>query len=99
MEQEKQNNTAYDMWRECDQAVAVLQGKAGALKEELAAEKRESARLAEELAAEKQRSAHLAEVCRGMEAERDTWKRMYESIIASRSYKAIQKVKKIVRRK
>ena len=106
--------TAYDMWRECDRAVAVLQGRIGKLEKELADEKAKYARLDYEwfrrydevrkelvtnrdaYAAEK---AHMEYSYKAMETDRDTWKRMFEDVTGSKSYKALQTVKGIGRKK
>ncbi len=107
-------NTAYDMWRECDKTVAVLQGRIGKLEEELAAQKKKYAELDDawfsrwdEVRAranlEKDQAddkyAHEMESYRAMEADRDIWKHMYEDVTGSRSFKAVQSVKKILRKK
>ena len=106
--------TAYDMWRECDRAVAVLQGRIGKLNAELAEAKEKYARLDDEwfrrydevrkelvtnrdaYAAEK---AHMEYSYKAMETDRDTWKHMFEDVTGSKSYKALQTVKGIGRKK
>jgi hypothetical protein len=107
-------DTAYDMWRECDRAVAVLQGRIGKLEAELADVRAKYARLDDEwfrryddvrnelvtnrdaYAAEK---AHMEYSYKAMETDRDTWKRMFEDVTGSKSYKALQTVKGIGRKK
>ena len=106
--------TAYDMWRECDKAVAVLQGRIGKLEAELADVRAKYARLDDEwfrryddirnelvtnrdaYAAEK---AHMEYSYKAMETDRDTWKHMFEDVTGSKSYKALQTVKGIGRKK
>lgn len=107
-------NAAYDMWRECDKTVAVLQGRIGKLEEELAAQKKKYAELDDawfsrwdevraranlEKAQADDKYAHEMESYRAMEADRDIWKHMYEDVTGSRSFKAVQSVKKILRKK
>ena len=106
--------TAYDMWRECDRAVAVLTGRIGKLEAELADARAKYARLDDEwfrrydevrnelvtsrdaYAAEK---AHMEYSYKAMETDRDTWKHMFEDVTGSKSYKALQTVKGIGRKK
>ena len=106
--------TAYDMWRECDRAVAVLQGRIGRLEAELAEARSRYAHLDDEwfrrydevrnelvtnreaYAAEK---AHMEYSYKAMETDRDTWKHMFEDVTGSKSYKALQTVKGIGRKK
>ena len=106
--------TAYDMWRECDRAVAVLQGRIGKLETELAEARMKYAQLDDQwfhrydeqrielvrnrdiYAAEK---AQMEHAYRAMETDRDTWKHMFEDVTGSRTYKAIQTVKGMGKKK
>ena len=109
-----QGGTASEMWRDCNEAVGVLQGRIGRLKAELAEEKKKYAELDDawfrrwdEVRAEAalnkaqfdDRYAHYMEAYRAMEADRDTWKGMYEDVTGSRSFKAMQKVKGVIGKK
>ena len=109
-----EGSTAEEMWRDCSEAVAVLQGRIGRLKAELDEEKRKYAELDDawfrrwdEVRAEAalnkaqfdDRYAHYMEAYKAMETDRDTWKGMYEDVTGSRSFKAMQKVKGVIGKK
>lgn len=110
----EQGGTAYDMWRECDRAVAVLQSRIGRLETELADARMKYAHLDDQwfhrydevrIEMVRNRDIYAAEKARqevayrAMEADRDTWKRMYEDVTGSKSFKALQTVKGIGRKK
>ncbi len=106
--------TAYDMWRECDRAVAVLTGRIGRLEAELSEAKMKYAHLDDQwfhrydevrIEMVRNRDIYAAEKAqmeysyRAMETDRDTWKHMYEDVTGSKSFKALQTVKGIGRKK
>lgn len=96
--------SAETAWRESGEAIKVLNGKVDALNRALAAEKRKYAELDEawfrrwdELRGGLQaKYDHLAESYRLMEEDRDIWKHNFETVTNAKSYKAMEKMRKVL---
>ena len=96
--------TAEEAWRESGEAIRVLNGKVDSLNRALAAEKQRYAELDDawfrrwdELKNGLQaKYDHLSESYRLMEEDRDIWKRNFENVTNAKSYKAMEKMRKVL---